>query len=69
MSETTKICPKCKTEHPEDAKFCRGCGAKLVDEILREHPPEPEELLCPECKVSLPPGSNFCPTCGAKIQG
>jgi uncharacterized RDD family membrane protein YckC len=26
------ICPKCGTENPDDAKFCIGCGVRLIDE-------------------------------------
>jgi predicted amidophosphoribosyltransferase len=68
-SDQGNICPACKAHNTDDAKFCRACGAELVEKILKEKPPEPEEFLCPECKVALPPGANFCPMCGVKIQG
>ena len=29
----SKFCTKCGTELPNDARFCRGCGAKFEDDI------------------------------------
>jgi class 3 adenylate cyclase/tetratricopeptide (TPR) repeat protein len=49
-------CPACQTENPENRKFCRECGAKLV-------------LICPECKVENLPGDKFCGECGQPLQG
>ncbi len=44
-------CPRCATENPTGAKFCRGCGVRL-------------DVLCPACKHSNLPGSRFCNDCG-----
>jgi hypothetical protein len=44
-------CPQCPTENPEDRRFCRGCGGKLL-------------LLCPECKAENMSGEKFCGECG-----
>jgi predicted ATPase/class 3 adenylate cyclase len=45
------ICPKCQTDLPDGAKFCKECGQKI-------------EMACPECGKSLPPNSKFCLECG-----
>ena len=45
------ICPKCQTNLPDGAKFCKECGQKI-------------EMVCPECGKSLPPDSKFCLECG-----
>jgi hypothetical protein len=29
-----KVCPECKTENQEDAKFCQNCGEKLLDNTV-----------------------------------
>jgi len=34
------ICPKCQTENPEGAKFCRKCGERLIEKELPEITPE-----------------------------
>ncbi len=28
------ICPRCSTANPEDGKFCKECGARLVGGVL-----------------------------------
>jgi hypothetical protein len=43
-------CPKCQTDNPEDKKFCRECGADLVD-------------LCPQCGAEVLPSDKFCGDC------
>jgi hypothetical protein len=68
-SDQIHECPVCKAENSGDASVCCVCGAKLVSEILEEHPPKPEEFLCPECRVALPPGAKTCPACGVDIPG
>jgi class 3 adenylate cyclase/tetratricopeptide (TPR) repeat protein len=47
-------CPKCQTENPDDRKFCRECGAKLL-------------LVCPQCGSENFPGDKFCGECGYKL--
>ena len=44
-------CPLCHTENPNERKFCRECGAKLV-------------LVCPQCGVENLLGDKFCGECG-----
>jgi class 3 adenylate cyclase/tetratricopeptide (TPR) repeat protein len=48
-------CPACQTENPENRKFCRECGTRLV-------------LLCPACKVENLPGDKFCGGCGQDLR-
>jgi len=47
-------CEKCQTENPEENKFCRECGAKLL-------------VTCPQCAAELVPGDKFCGKCGQKL--
>src|SRR5437867_5211777 len=47
-------CPRCGTENPPGAKFCRGCGVRL-------------DAMCPACKHSNLPGSRFCNECGHQL--
>jgi class 3 adenylate cyclase len=44
-------CPKCQSENPQERKFCRSCGAKLVSP-------------CPRCGFENLPGDCFCGGCG-----
>jgi len=48
------ICPKCQTDLPEGAKFCKECGQKI-------------ETACPECGKGIPPDSKFCLECGHEL--
>jgi len=45
------ICPQCRVDNPEGAKFCNDCGGRL-------------ELACPSCTKVNPPESKFCNECG-----
>ena len=47
-------CPRCGTENPPGAKFCRGCGVRL-------------DAMCPACKHANLPGSRFCNECGHQL--
>ena len=47
-------CPKCQTENPDERKFCRECGAKLL-------------LICSQCGFENFPGDKFCGECGYNL--
>jgi hypothetical protein len=49
-------CPGCKAKLKADAKFCTGCGEKIV------------ERKCAGCKGALAPGAKFCTACGTKVE-
>jgi len=48
-------CSACDHENRADAKFCLGCGTKLV-------------LKCRSCGHDLPPGARFCDACGHPVE-
>jgi len=48
------ICPHCRHDNPQGAKFCNACGAQL-------------EAACPACGQVNPPGSRFCNACGSNL--
>ncbi|MEJ2102752.1 MAG: AAA family ATPase, partial [Desulfobacterales bacterium] len=48
-------CPECQTENPDNKKFCRECGAKLL-------------LTCPQCKAEIQHGDKFCGDCGYELE-
>jgi len=49
-------CPKCQTENPEKAKFCKKCGQSLQT-----------ELVCSRCHHTNPHDSEFCVECGLPL--
>ena len=51
---TSKACPGCGNEIPNDSRFCPQCGA-------------PQALNCSGCGHSNAAGSRFCAQCGAKL--
>ena len=48
------ICPKCRSENPDDAKFCIECGS-------------PIEFRCPKCGSTTPVKGKFCKECGQDL--
>lgn len=51
------ICPACKAENVQSAKFCLNCGAKMTATVS-----------CPKCGHDVKAGAKFCPECGEKIK-
>src|SRR5205809_5902140 len=49
------LCTKCQHDNPVDAKFCNGCGTRLL-------------LVCSQCRYSNPPGSRFCGQCANRLE-
>ena len=47
-------CPQCQHDNRDQAKFCEGCGTRLV-------------LKCAECGTELGPGARFCSECGTPV--
>ena len=52
------VCPDCKTQNANGAKFCSGCGKSLVV--------EEKTVSCVKCGTKLKEGSKFCSECGTK---
>src|SRR5262245_32222222 len=44
-------CPRCQQNSPQDARFCPGCGTRLI-------------RRCASCSTELPAGARFCLQCG-----
>ena len=49
-------CPSCKTQIPEGAKFCPGCGSPVA-----------AAKFCMDCGQKLEASAKFCPNCGKKV--
>ena len=48
------ICPACRHDNPERAKFCLECGQRFA-------------AVCPACGTELPPAAKFCLECGHRL--
>ena len=49
-------CPGCGTVNGENAKFCSGCGEKLI-----------KAVACPKCGAENSAGAKFCAQCGTSL--
>ena len=49
-------CNNCGTENPDEALFCKNCGARLDGNVT-----------CPHCGKLLPADSKFCMYCGYRF--
>ncbi len=49
------ICPYCRTNNPDSARFCLNCGREFFQ-------------ICSNCKSELAPGALFCMHCGQPVQ-
>lgn len=64
MNKTFIICPNCKEDNRESAKFCAYCGSKIKTEAPKEK--EPAAKFCPKCGAPTL-GKKFCGKCGAPL--
>ena len=78
------VCENCGAKLPEGAKFCLGCGQKIVPKGKKicpscnaELPEEAKfcfvcceklEKTCSKCGAVIQPGAKFCLECGEKVQ-
>ncbi|WP_242363884.1 double zinc ribbon domain-containing protein [Limosilactobacillus antri] len=53
-----KICPKCNGTNPDQAEFCRLCGAKLQYNLT---------IKCPHCGRLCSLDRKRCPNCGTQL--
>ncbi len=53
-------CKKCGAANAENAKFCGGCGAELVEKQTN--------IFCGQCGASNLNGAAFCVSCGAGLR-
>jgi len=65
----SRTCPSCGAAVSETAKFCRGCGGRVI--AAAEAPPavavsETTAQACPACGAELVPGARFCHMCAAE---
>ncbi len=60
-----KICPECKAELIDTAKFCRKCGFNIKK---YEEENAAQECFCTECGAKMPADSVFCPECGERVE-
>ena len=63
------FCPECGKNVGSSQKFCRSCGASLIEvSPAPAAPPAPPSggLRCRSCGASLAPDEKFCGSCGAR---
>ena len=65
------FCPECGKSVGPSQKFCRNCGASLIEESPAAAPPAPVPgiLSCRTCGAVLAPDEKFCGNCGTKTGG
>ena len=63
------FCPECGKSVGPSQKFCRNCGASLIEEspaAAAPPAPVPGTLSCRTCGAPLAPDEKFCGSCGTK---
>jgi hypothetical protein len=61
------LCAACGTENPEGARFCNGCGARLVGlSAVRE---QRKMVVCSRCGRENPDGFVYCGFRAASLTG
>ncbi len=71
--EKTNVCPNCKSELEENAKFCQECGEKINGKSKEKKNTKPKkekksEKTCSHCGEELEKDEIFCSNCGKKIE-
>ncbi len=54
------ICQNCGTENRDEQKFCKSCGASLI----QAQPPQFQVKICPVCGCEMALNSTVCNACG-----
>ena len=57
-------CSICATASPDDARFCRGCGAALKSTTVAPSAGPVTAVPCPVCRRPNRSGTRFCAKCG-----
>lgn len=57
-------CSICATASPDDARFCRGCGAALKSTTVAPSAGPVTAVPCPVCRHPNRSGTRFCAKCG-----
>lgn len=73
----TRTCPDCGREYDGEFKYCRNCGALLlegqiieVNSIDIDGPSDDSDVIsCPECGTEQASFAKFCRNCGAQLSG
>ena len=67
------FCPECGKSVGSTQKFCRSCGASLLEESPSANAPPAAApaapLTCRSCGSTLAPDEKFCGVCGTKSGG
>ena len=59
-----QTCSICATANPDDARFCRGCGAALKGTTVALSTLPVTTVPCPVCRHLNRSGTRFCAKCG-----
>src|SRR5229473_3789876 len=62
-----RYCESCKTDYPDERKFCRRCGSPLIDKPAESAKSAPQSLQCPACGREATSVKKFCRYCGAPL--
>lgn len=61
-------CKYCGKQIADDAKFCDGCGKKLIEEAVPVSVPEKKEVRrCPKCGDPVSQYAQMCKNCGCNL--
>ena len=60
LAGNERICSNCKTPNSQNARFCRSCGASLIQ--------KPSSVICLSCGESNSMTARFCRKCGRRLK-